>query len=447
VAQTAPDVRRLERVPPNNLEAEEALLGSMMLSGEAIAQVGDVGLRAADFYRSGNRVIYEAITGLYAAGDPVDQVTVLERLQRDGTLETAGGAVYLHHLVESVGTPASAGHYAKIVTDHALLRRLIDQASHIIQGAYEVPADPEGFADESEGRIYGVSRRHERDVIVSLSELVHQSLEDLERIHERTGLVGIPTGFRDLDQTLQGLQNGNLIIVAARPGIGKSSLVTNIARNVAVQYQEPIALFSLEMSRVEIGMRLLCAEARVQWHKVRAGMVAAEEWSRIVDAAAVLDPAPLYLVHSGHTTIVDLRAKARRLKRRQGLGVLIDDYLQLMTSHQRIDNRQQEVAEISRSLKMLAKELDVPVIAVSQLNRDPERRTDKKPQLADLRESGALEQDADIVLFIHRDPLSEEMDKKGLAEIIIAKHRNGPLGRVTLTWLEHLTQFKDYAKG
>jgi replicative DNA helicase len=449
VAQTADDVRsrRLERVPPHNLEAEEAVLGSMMLSGEAIAQVADLGLRAEDFYRGAHRVIHEAITGLYAAGDPVDQVTVLERLKRDGTLEAAGDAVYLHHLAESVGTPASAGHYAKIVTEHALLRRLIDQASHIIQGAYEVPADPEGYADESEGRIYSVSRRHERDVIVSLSELVNQSLEDLERIHERTGLVGVPTGFRDLDQTLQGLQKGNLIIVAARPGIGKSSLITNIARNIAVQYQEPVALFSLEMSRVEIGMRLLCAEARVQWHKVRAGMVAAEEWSRISDAAAVLDPAPLYIVDSGNTTIVDLRAKARRLKSRQGLGVLIVDYLQLMTSHQRVDNRQQEVAEISRSLKLLAKELDVPIIAVSQLNRDPERRTDKKPQLADLRESGALEQDADIVLFIHRDPLSEEVDKKGLAEIIIAKHRNGPLGKLTLTWLEHLTQFRDYAKG
>ncbi|HJV05050.1 MAG TPA: DnaB-like helicase N-terminal domain-containing protein, partial [Actinomycetota bacterium] len=247
MARTADEMRRLERVPPHNLEAEEAVLGSMMLSGEAIAQVADLSLKAEDFYRSAHRVIHEAITGLYASGDPVDQVTVLERLRRDGTLEAAGGAVYLHHLVESVGTPASAGHYAKIVADHALLRRLIDQASHIIQGAYGIPPDPETFADESEGRIYGVSRRHERDVIVSLSELVNQSLEDLERIHERTGLVGVPTGFRDLDQTLQGLQKGNLIIVAARPGIGKSSLVTNIARNVAVGFQVPVALFSLEM--------------------------------------------------------------------------------------------------------------------------------------------------------------------------------------------------------
>jgi replicative DNA helicase len=271
-------------------------------------------------------------------------------------------------------------------------------------------------------------------------------MEDLERIHERTGLVGVPTGFRDLDELLQGLQKGNLVIVAARPGIGKSSLVTNIARNVAVESRAPVALFSLEMSRVELGMRLLCSEARVQWHKVRAGMVAAEEWGRIVEAAEVLDPAPLFIVDSGNVTIVDIRAKARRLKSQQALGLIIVDYLQLMTSHRRVDNRQQEVAEISRSLKLLAKELDVPVIAVSQLNRDPERRTDKKPQLADLRESGALEQDADIVMFIHRDPLSEDAQAKGIAEIVVAKHRNGPVGKVNLTWLEHLTLFRNYAR-
>jgi replicative DNA helicase len=378
--------RRTERVPPHNEEAEQAVLGAMMLSGEAIAQVADLGLRAEDFYRSGHRLAFEALTDLYGRGEPVDQVTAKEELQRKGTLDQVGGALYVQHLVESVGTPASAGHYARIVADHALLRRLIGAAGEIVQGAYEVPEDPEGFADQSEGRIYSVSRRHQRDQVVTLRELVHQSMEDLERIHERTGLVGTPTGFRDLDEMLQGVQKGNLIIVAARPGIGKSSLVTNIARNVAVESQEPVALFSLEMSRVEIGMRLLCSEARVQWHKVRAGMVAAEDWGRIVEAAEILDPAPLYIVDTGNVTIVDIRAKARRLKSQHGLGLIIVDYLQLMSSHQRVDNRQQEVAEISRSLKLLAKELEVPVIAVSQLNRDPERRTDKKPQLADLRE-------------------------------------------------------------
>jgi replicative DNA helicase len=288
--------------------------------------------------------------------------------------------------LESVGTPASAGHYARIVSEHALLRRLILAAGEIVSGAYDIPEDPEGFADHAEGQIYAVSRRQEQDQIVSLGDLVHQSLEDLERLHERTGLVGLPTGFRDLDELLQGLQRGNLILVAARPGVGKSSFVTNVARNVAVEAGVPVAMFSLEMSQVELGMRLLCSEARVPGDRVRANRVAAEDWGRIVEAAEVLDQAPLFVIDSGNTTIVDIRAKARRLKSRHGLGLIIVDYLQLMSSHLRVDNRQQEVAEISRSLKLLAKELDIPVIAVSQLNRDPERRMDKRPQLADLRE-------------------------------------------------------------
>ena len=436
---------RTERVPPHSEEAEQAVLGAMMLSGEAIAQVADIGLKAEDFYRSGHRAVYEALNDLYARGQPVDVVTTKEELLRRGSLESVGGALYLQHLVENVATPASASHYGRIVGDHALLRRLITAAGEILHSAYEVPEDPEGFADEAEGRIYAVSRRHERDQVVPLRALVHQSMEDLERIHERTGLVGLSTGFRDLDELLQGLQRANLIVVAARPGIGKSSLVTNIARNVAVA-GGTVALFSLEMSRVEIGMRLLCSEARVQWHKVRAGMVAADDWGRIVEAAEILDPAPLFIVDTGNVTIVDIRAKARRMKSQHNLDLIIVDYLQLMSSHQRVDNRQQEVAEISRSLKLLAKELDVPIIAVSQLNRDPERRTDKKPQLADLRESGAIEQDSDVVMFIHRDPLSEEDQARNAAEVIIAKHRNGPVGKITLTWLEHLTLFTNYAR-
>ena len=436
---------RTERVPPHSEEAEQAVLGAMMLSGEAIAQVADIGLKAEDFYRSGHRAVYEALNDLYARGQPVDVVTTKEELLRRGSLESVGGALYLQHLVENVATPASASHYGRIVGDHALLRRLITAAGEILHSAYEVPEDPEGFADEAEGRIYAVSRRHERDQVVPLRALVHQSMEDLERIHERTGLVGLSTGFRDLDELLQGLQRANLIVVAARPGIGKSSLVTNIARNVAVA-GGTVALFSLEMSRVEIGMRLLCSEARVQWHKVRAGMVAADDWGRIVEAAEILDPAPLFIVDTGNVTIVDIRAKVRRMKSQHNLDLIIVDYLQLMSSHQRVDNRQQEVAEISRSLKLLAKELDVPIIAVSQLNRDPERRTDKKPQLADLRESGAIEQDSDVVMFIHRDPLSEEDQARNAAEVIIAKHRNGPVGKITLTWLEHLTLFTNYAR-
>jgi replicative DNA helicase len=447
VATRADEVRvgRPERVPPHNEEAEQAVLGAMMLSGEAIAQVTDLGLSSDDFYQSGHQLIFEASLALYSRGEPVDIVTVKDQLERMGSLDSARGPLYLQHLVEGVGTPASAGHYSRIIANRALLRRLIDASGEIMRGAYEIPDDSEGFADEAEARIYAVSRRHEQSQFVALKELVHEGLEDIERIQNRGGLVGLPTGFRDLDAVLQGLQKGNLVVVAARPGIGKSSLITNMARNVAVKGTS-VALFSLEMSRVEIGMRLLCSEARVQWHKVRAGRMAPEEWARILEAAEVLDPAPMYIVDSGNATIVDIRAKARRLKSREELGLIIVDYLQLMTGHQRVDNRQQEVAEISRSLKLLAKELDVPIIAVSQLNRDPERRTDKKPQLADLRESGAIEQDADVVMFIHRDPLSEDDQARNAADVIIAKHRNGPLDRVTLTWHESLTLFTDYAR-
>jgi replicative DNA helicase len=283
--------------------------------------------------------------------------------------------------------------------------------------------------------------------MVPLRELVHESLESLERLHDRTGLAGLPTGFKDLDELLQGLQKGNLIMVAARPGVGKSSFVTNVARNIAVETNTTVAMFSLEMSQIELGMRLLCSEARVASNRVRGNAIAAEDWGRIVDAAETLDKAPLYIVDSGNTTIVDIRAKARRLRSQHDLGLIIIDYLQLMSSHRRVESRQQEVSEISRSLKLLAKELDIPVIAVSQLNRDPEKRVDKRPQLSDLRESGALEQDSDVVMFLHREDMySEDPAVKGVAELVVAKHRNGPVDKVKMTFLSHLTQFKDYAQ-
>jgi len=281
--------------------------------------------------------------------------------------------------------------------------------------------------------------------VASLRQLVDQAMTDLEHIQNReSAFAGLPTGFRDVDELLSGLQSGNLIMLAARPGVGKSSLATNVARNVSVESRVPVAMFSLEMSRWEIGMRLLCAEAGVAWDRIRGRRVGADDWSRIVQAAEVLHDAPLSIVDSGNVTIVDIRAKARRLSaRKQGLGLIIVDYLQLMSHHRRVDNRQQEIAEISRSLKLLAKELAIPVLAVSQLNRDPERRQDKRPQLSDLRESGSLEQDADVVMFIHRDDSSPA--SKGLAELIVAKHRNGPTDSLRLTFLPHLTQFRNFA--
>lgn len=448
--------KRLEEIPgerthrgqPFSQEAEESVLGSMLLSTEAIAQVVEV-LTSDDFFSARHQEIHKAMIELYARGEPVDAVTTIEELARRGTLDAAGGHLNIHHLVETVPTPASAAHYARIVADHALLRRLINASSEIIQGAYEIPEHPEEFADAAEQKIYDVARRSDKEEIVELRDLISDSMEDLERLHDReSAFVGVPTGFQDLDELLQGLHPGNFVIVAARPGVGKSSFVTNIARNVAVAGTS-VAMFSLEMSRAEIGMRLLCGEARVPSEKIRARRVATEDWSRIVEAAEVLDRTPLFIVDSGNVNIVDIRAKARRLASRPGgLGLIIVDYMQLMSSPHRVENRQQEIAEISRGLKLLAKELGIPVLAVSQLNRDPERRVDKKPQLADLRESGALEQDADVVMLIHReDVYTDEPSVKGLAEINIAKHRNGPTDRIKLTFLSHLTQFRNFARG
>ena len=447
MARTAEDVRRVrpERVPPHNLEAEQSVLGSMMLSAEAIASVVEV-VKAEDFYRPAHERIYQAILSVYGRGEPVDAITVVEELKRHRGLDEIGGPLYVQDLVESVPTPASAGYYARIVADNALLRRLIDAAALIMSRAYAVPEDPRKAADEAEALVYAVSRVDETEQVVSLRELVDESMGALEHIQQRdSAFAGVPTGFMDLDSLLSGLQRENLIIVAARPGVGKSSFVTNVARNIAVDAGVPVAMFSLEMSRFEIGMRLLCAEARVPWEKVRSGRVATEEWTRIVEAAEVLHEAPLYIVDSGNVTIVDIRAKARRMKSKQGLGLIIVDYLQLMSSHSRTENRQQEVAEISRSLKLLAKELEIPVIAVSQLNRNPETRADKRPQLSDLRESGSIEQDSDIVMFIHRDD-SDDPTVKGKADIIVAKHRNGPTQTVPLTFLPHLTLFRNFAR-
>ncbi len=416
----------------------------MMLSPEAIADVVEI-VRPDDFYRSANGKIFDTLRQLYARGDPVDAITAVEELRRRGILEEVGGHLYIHELVEQVPTPSAAASYGRIVAQHALLRRLIQAAAEIMEIGYSDPEDPEKAADEAEQRIYEVARHDDKEQVASLHELVDQAMTDLEKIQNReSAFAGLPTGFRDLDALLSGLQAGNLIVVAARPGVGKSSFVTNLARNVAVESRVPVAMFSLEMSRWEIGMRLLCAEARVPWDSIRNKRVGADDWSRIVQAAEVLHDAPLSIVDSGNVTLVDIRAKARRLStRRSGLGLIIVDYLQLMSHHRRVDNRQQEIAEISRGLKLLAKELDIPVIAVSQLNRDPERRQDKRPQLSDLRESGAIEQDSDVVMFIHRD--DSDPAKKGLADLIVAKHRNGPTDTVPLTFLPHLTQFRNYA--
>jgi len=437
---------RPDRIPPQNLEAEESVLGAMMLSAEAIADVLER-LKAEDFYRSAHTTIFSAILDVYARGEPVDAITVAEELKRRGDLEAVGGHLRIHELVNAVPTPAGAGHYARIVAEAGLLRRLINAAGEIVELGYSSPSDPRYAAEMAEELIYRVARHRDEDEVVAMRTLVDEAMSDLERAEQQeSAFAGIPTRFTELDRLTAGLQSGNLVVIAARPGVGKSSFVTNIARNVAVESRKTVAMFSLEMSRWEIGMRMLCAEARVPWERIRNRMTTGDDWGRISQAAEVLHDAPLFVVDSGNVNHVDIRAKARRLRSRTGLDLIIVDYLQLMSHHDRrsVENRQQEIAEISRSLKLMAKEFDIPVIAVSQLNRDPERRADKRPQLSDLRESGAIEQDADIVMFIHRDD-SEDPSVKGTADLIIAKHRNGPTGTVQLTFLPQFTQFKNYA--
>src|SRR5438874_2511080 len=358
----------------------------MMLSVEAIADVIEIA-KPEDFYRSSHRLIYESLLSIYGRGEPVDAITAVEELKRRGILENVGGPLRIHELVERVPTPASAAYYARIVSELALLRRLVHAAADVMELAYSVPEDPQHAADKAEAMVYAVSRRQDQEEIVPVRTLVDQAMVDLENIQQReSAYAGVPMGFRDLDTLLSGLQKGNLLVVAARPGVGKSSFVTNLARNVAVDSRVAVAMFSLEMSRWEIGMRLLCGDAKVPWDRVRAGRVGADDWSRIVEAAETLHDAPLYIVDSGNVTIVDIRAKARRLRQQHNLGLVVVDYLQLMSHYGRSENRQQEIAEISRSLKLLAKELDIPVIAVSQLNRQVENRSDKRPQLSDLRE-------------------------------------------------------------
>jgi replicative DNA helicase len=418
----------------------------MLLSAEAMADVVEI-LDAEDFYRSAHGRIYSAVRALFGHGEPVDVITAVDALRRSGSLEEVGGALYLRDLVDEVPTPAGAPHYAKIVADAALRRRLIAASADIMDLAYVGSDDADAIADGAEQRIYDVARREDSEDAAAIGDLVDDAMTELESIQNReSAYTGLPTGFRDLDDLTSGLQPGNLVIIAARPGIGKSSLAMNIARNVAVQH-EPVAMFSLEMSRYEIGMRLLCAEARVPWDRIRNKRVGPDDWTRVVSAGETLHDAPLSIVDAGNVNIVDIRAKARRLKTsKQGLSLIIVDYLQLMTSPitRRQDNRQQEVAEISRSLKLLAKELKVPILALSQLNRNPEARADKRPQLSDLRESGSLEQDSDVVMFIHRDDLDPE--KKREAELIMAKHRNGPTGSIRLSFEPSLTQFRNAAR-
>jgi replicative DNA helicase len=439
----------VERQPPQDVTAEQCVLGGMLLSPQAIADVVET-LRGPDFYRPAHQTIYEAVCDLYGRGTPADPVTIADELARRGELGRVGGASYLHTLAATVPTAANAGYYAQIVAQRAVMRRLIEAGTRIVQLGYAAAGggtDVDDAVDRAQAAVYDVTAHRTSEDYLALGDLLQDTLTEIETIGSRGGAIsGVPTGFRDLDELMNGLHPGQMVILAARPAVGKSTLGLDFARAAAIQHGRAAALFSLEMSRSEIVMRLLSAEARVPLHHMRAGNMRDEDWNRLARRIGEVAEAPLFIDDSPNLTMMEIRAKARRLKQRHDLQLVVVDYMQLMASARRVENRQQEVAEMSRSLKLLAKELGVPVVAISQLNRNPEQRQDKRPQLADLRESGAIEMDADIVILLHREELYEpESPRAGEADLIVAKHRNGPTRTVTVAFQGHYSRFVDLA--
>ncbi|HEY8473169.1 MAG TPA: replicative DNA helicase [Natronosporangium sp.] len=444
-----PDVQ-FERTPPQDLAAEQSVLGGMLLSKDAIADVIEI-VRAADFYRPAHAIIFEAILDLYGRGEPADPVMVTAALTNAGTISRVGGMAYLHDLVHAVPTAANAAYYARIVAERAILRRLVEAGTKIVQLGYGGAAgrDVDDVVDLAQQAVYDVTERRVSEDFEALRDVLQPTLDEIEAIGSQGGVMtGVPTGFADLDALLNGLHAGQLIVVAGRPGLGKSTAALDFARHAAVRHGLASAFFSLEMSKVEVVMRVLAAEARVPLHVLRSGQLSDDDWTKLARRMGEISEAPLFIDDTPNMTLMEIRAKARRLKQRHDLRMLIVDYLQLMTSPKRVESRQQEVSELSRGLKLLAKEIECPVVAVAQLNRGPEQRTDKRPQLSDLRESGAIEQDADVVILLHRDDYyDKESPRAGEADFIVAKHRNGPTDTITVAAQLHLSRFVDMAIG
>ena len=438
----------LQKLPPQSIEAEESILSAILLDNSTMLDVLET-LTPEDFYRTAHQKIFAAIADMFAKAEPVDLVTLTNWLRDKGQLEEIGGAAYLARLVDTIPSAINVLHYARIVRDKSSLRRLIAKAGEITQQCYEEAGDLDLVLDFAEGAVFEISENKHRASFHPLSNIIETNINALEeRQGNRALITGVPTGFTQLDYKTSGLQSADLVILAARPSMGKTALALNIARNAAVDGNVPVAVFSLEMSKEQLSMRMLCAEARVDSSRVRGGFLNPEDWNRITDAAGVLSEAPIYIDDSPDISATSIRTKSRRLKMDRNLGLVIIDYLQLMRGRISSERRDLEISEISRSLKLLAKELDLPVVALSQLNRKLEERSDKRPQLSDLRESGALEQDADVVAFIYRDEVynkEENNPNRGTAEIIIAKQRNGPTGVVPLTFLNAYTRFENPA--
>ena len=433
-----------ERTPPQDVLAEQSVLGGMLLSKDAISEVVEI-LRERDFYRPAHELIYDAILDLYSRGEPADPVTVSAELTKRGDLIRAGGAPYLHTLISSVPTAANASYYAKIIRERAIMRRLVEAGTKIVQLGYTIEGEVDEAVNQAQAEVHAVTERRAAEDYIQLSELLPAAFDEIEKISSGVVGEGVKTGFKDLDALTHGFHPGNMIVLAARPAVGKSTLGLDIARFASIHKGDTSVIFSLEMSRSEITMRMLSAEARVPLNNIRSGALSDEEWARMARRMGEISEAPLFIDDSPNLSLMEIRAKARRLKQRHNLKLIVIDYLQLMTSGKRVENRQQEVSEFSRQLKLLAKELNVPVVAISQLNRSPEQRSDKKPMLSDLRESGSIEQDADVVILLHRDDLYDQQARSGEADLIVAKHRNGPTRTITVSAQLHFARFTDMA--
>lgn len=438
------------KLPPQNIEAEQSVLGGILIENDAINKVMEI-LTPEDFYRDAHHKIYDALINLSVRDEPADLITLTNELRKIDQLDAAGGASYIASLIDSVPTAANIEYYAKIVKEKSILRQLIQTSTEIITESYQDRSDVETFLDEAERSIFQISENRVRPSFYPIRDIVKQSFKTLERLYEKKELVtGVPSGFKELDQMTAGFQPSDLIIVAGRPSMGKTAFCLNVAQYAAIEKRTPVAIFSLEMSKEQLVIRLLCSEAHVEGTRLRTGFLNEGDWPRLTIAAGNLSEAPIFIDDTAALSVLELRAKARRLKADQGLGMVIIDYLQLMKGRARVESRQQEISEISRSLKAVAKELNIPVIAVSQLSRRTEERTGMRPQLSDLRESGAIEQDADLILFLYRDEVynrSEDNPNRGKAEMIIGKQRNGPTGKIDLAFLSKFTTFKDLYKG
>ncbi len=440
------------RIPPQNIEAEASVLGSLMLDKDAIIKIADV-LKVGDFYKDDHNFIYESMLALYEARDPIDVLSLSNRLEEQGKLEKIGGSSYLASLVNSVPSASNVVHYAKVVQKKALLRRLITAASEIVEMGYDESEDVDSLLDSAEQKLFAISQKYLKQDFVPIKSILETAFNRIDELHKGDhAFRGVPTTFIDLDNLLAGLQKSDLIILAARPSVGKTTFALDIARQVGIHAKVPVGVFSLEMGSDQLVDRMLAAQAGVDLWRLRTGKLTSEgennDFERLSDAMGVLAQAPIFIDDSGSLNIMEMRTMARRLQAEHNLGLIIIDYLQLMEGRSRnSDNRVQEISEISRGLKQLARELNIPIIALSQLSRAVESRPDQVPRLSDLRESGSIEQDADVVMFLYReDRVKPDTPNKNIADVIVAKHRNGPVGKVQLYFEENSTTFKNLEK-